>query len=232
MNHEHDTPPPGAALSVNDVMYTLFRHKWKIVLFAFLGIGAAAVVWLKKQPVFESEAKILVRYVSERRTIASGQGESDVVREPQSSGQAVVNAEVEILTSVDSVLEAVQAVGARKILAAYGGGSDENHAAGVLLGKLVPKVGSSGVVTIKLGHRDGKIARETLSRLIDAYRRRHVQIHRATEAYQDLQVEADRIRSRLSTTENQLKNVKADAKVISLEDAKLDIITQLSSVRS
>jgi polysaccharide biosynthesis transport protein len=232
MNNEHDPQQPGAAFSVSDVMYTLFRHKWKIVLFSFLGVGAAAAVWFVKAPLFESEAKILVRFVTERRTVASGPGESDVVREPETRGMAIINSEVEILTSADCILDAVRAIGPQKILAAYGGGTNIYQAAGLLRKHLTPKVGSSGVVTVELGHPDGEIAREALTRIIEAYRRKHVQIHRASEAYDDLQTEADRVRNRLLSTEAQLKTLKGQAKVISLEDAKADITTQLSSLRS
>ena len=232
MNHEHDPQQPGAAFSVSDVMYTLFRHKWKIVLFSFLGVAAAAAVWFVKAPLFESEAKILVRFVTERRAVAAGPGEADVVREPERQGMAVINSEVEILTSADCVLDAVRAISPQKILAAYGGGTNIYQAAGLLRKHLTPKVGSSGVVTVELGHPDGEIAREALTRIIEAYRRKHVQIHRASEAYDDLQAEADRVRNRLTSTEAQLSALKGQAKVISLEDAKADITTQLSSLRS
>jgi polysaccharide biosynthesis transport protein len=232
MNQEHDLQQPGAAFTVSDVMYTLFRHKWKIVLFSFLGVGAAAAAWFLKAPLFESEAKILVRFVTERRAVASGPGDSDVVREPETRGMAVINSEVEILTSADCILDAVRAIGSEKILAAYGGGTNIYQAAGLLRKQLTPKVGASGVVTVELGHRDGEIAREALTRIIEAYRRKHVQIHHASEAYDDLQAEADRIRNRLTSTEAQLKTVKGQAKVISLEDAKVDISVQLSSLRS
>lgn len=225
-------PQPGASISVGDVVYILFRHKWKIVLFTLLGFATVPVIWKKKQPLFESEAKILVRYVSERRAVPAGTGESDIVREPEARGLSVINSEVEILSSADCVLEAVRAVGASKILEAYGGGTNEYQAAGVLLKKLNPKVGSSGVVTVVLGHPDPEIAREALTRLIEAYRRKHVRIHRATEAYDDLQAEADRIRNRLAATEANLRLEKKKVNVISLEDAKAEITAQLTSLRS
>jgi polysaccharide biosynthesis transport protein len=232
MNPENHMPQPGASIGVGDVVYILFRHKWKIVLFTLLGLATVPVIWKKKQPLFESEAKILVRYVSERRAVATGAGESDIVREPEARGLSVINSEVEILSSADCVLEAVRAVGASKILEAYGGGTNEYQAAGVLLKKLNPKVGSSGVVTVVLGHPDPEIAREALTRLIEAYRRKHVRIHRATEAYDDLQAEADRIRIRLAASEADLRLEKKKVNVISLEDAKAEITAQLTSLRS
>ena len=56
-------PSPPAALSAGDIYYTLFRHKGKILLCALAGaVGAGAVRYLGEPP-YESEAKLLVRYV-------------------------------------------------------------------------------------------------------------------------------------------------------------------------
>ena len=54
-------PPPG--LNVQDILYVLFKHKWKILLCAAIGIGAAAAVFFRSPTVYESQAKLLVRYV-------------------------------------------------------------------------------------------------------------------------------------------------------------------------
>ena len=232
MNPDQQTVPQGASLSVNDVIYILLRHKWKIVAFTVLGILGASAVWWKKQPLFESRAKILVRYVAERRAVTSAPGESDIVREPELRGTAVLNSEVEILTSADCILEAVKAMGAAKVLEAYGGGTNDYDAAGLLLKQLNPKVGASGVVTVILAHRDPVVAREALEHIIEAYRRKHVQVHRATEAYAELQSEADLLRTRLAQTEQDLRDEKIKANVISLEDAKEDVGIQLSTLRA
>jgi polysaccharide biosynthesis transport protein len=232
VNPDQQTLPQGATLGVNDVIYILLRHKWKIVAFTLLGVLAATAVWLKKQPLFESRAKILVRYVTERRASPPTQGDADVVREPELRGTAVLNSEVEILTSADCILEAVRTMGASKILQAYGGGTNDYDAVGLLMKQLNPKVGASGVVTVTLAHRDPVIARDALEQIIEAYRRKHIKVHRATEAYDDLQTEADNLRTRLTQTELDLKEEKKLAQVISLEDAKEEIGLQLSALRT
>ena len=232
MDSDNQIPQQGPALGVSDVLYILFRHKWKVVFFALLGIAAATGVWVVKKPLYESSAKIWVRYVAERRGVNATGGEADVVREVEVRGLAVVNSEVEILTSVDSVLAAVHAIGAGRVLQAYGGGTNEHQAAGVLLGRLKPTVGSSGVVTIELGHPDPEIAREALSQIISAYRKTHLRIHRSTEAYDDLQSEADRIRTSLARTEDQLRTAKGEVNVIALDDTKQELATEIASLRS
>jgi succinoglycan biosynthesis transport protein ExoP len=232
VNPDQQTIPQGASLSVNDVIYILLRHKWKIVAFTLLGVLAATAVWLKKQPLFESRAKILVRYVAERRAVNTAPGDSDIVRDVELRGTAVLNSEVEILTSADCILEAVQALGAGQVLQAYDGGTNDYDAVGLLMNQLSPKVGSSGVITVTLAHRDPVIARKALEQIIEAYRRKHVKVHRATESYDDLQSEADSLRTRLTQTEQQLKEEKIKANVINLEEAKEDVSMQLSALRT
>ena len=41
------TVAPAASLNVQDILYVLFKHKWKILLCAAIGIGAAATVFLR-----------------------------------------------------------------------------------------------------------------------------------------------------------------------------------------
>ncbi|HEX7860379.1 MAG TPA: Wzz/FepE/Etk N-terminal domain-containing protein [Verrucomicrobiae bacterium] len=232
MDSDSQIPQQGPALGVGDVLYILFRHKWKILFFTLLGVGAAVGVWFLKKPVYESHAKIWIRYVAERRGVNATGGEADVVREPEVRGLAVVNSEVEILTSVDSVLAAVRALGGGRVLQAYGGGTNEHQAAGALLGRLKTIVGSSGVVTIELGHPDPEIAREALTEIISAYRKTHLKIHRSSEAYDDLQAEADRIRASLARTEDQLRSVKSEVNVISLDDTKQELSAEMATLRS
>src|SRR5438046_227790 len=57
---------PHSPLSLSDILSALFKHKWKIVLCAIVGLAAAAATYYFYPPVYESQAKLLVRYVLER----------------------------------------------------------------------------------------------------------------------------------------------------------------------
>ena len=63
-----DTPSP-SAWGKADILFAVFKHKWKIVIGALLGFGAAAAVFAFYTPDYESHAKLLVRYVLERTPI-------------------------------------------------------------------------------------------------------------------------------------------------------------------
>jgi uncharacterized protein involved in exopolysaccharide biosynthesis/Mrp family chromosome partitioning ATPase len=226
-------PSPGLPISPEDVISTLFRHKWKIIFFTLMGIAAAGILYVIDKPKFESRAKILIRYVTESRAVASAaDGKADIVRDPDPMGSTIMNSEAEILQSSDLVLATVRALGAEKILAAYGGGSNPYDAAAVLMSGIKLDPGrQSRVLTITLLHRDPKVAQEALKAFIHEYRDRHVAIHRSIGAYDDLQAERDQLRASVLQLEDQLRKEKNKAGVISLEPAKLDIAQQLSSLR-
>ena len=102
--------PPHASLNRNDILIALFKHKKKIALFAAAGLLAAAIVYVRYPPVYESKAKLLVRYLVERSTV-------DAIDNPTNSGSLtgtgrdnVLGSEVEILSSWDLAVEAAEEV--------------------------------------------------------------------------------------------------------------------------
>ena len=58
-------PPPAQtpSMTVGDIYYVLFRHKWKILLCSLAGIVASAAFFVLRPPPYVSEAKLFVRYV-------------------------------------------------------------------------------------------------------------------------------------------------------------------------
>src|SRR5215470_17616065 len=114
----HTSPQPGehaagSGMNVRDVLYMLLRHKWKIIILGLAGIGAAAGVYFTAPPVYESQAKLLVRYVVDRSAV---DGLDTQIKTPTADNHALINSEVEILTSADLIREVAEAVGVDKLL--------------------------------------------------------------------------------------------------------------------
>ena len=87
----------------------------KLITFAMLGFSAVACSRLMAPPMYESEAKLLVRYVVDRSVVdpvesASGSAAASRV------GESMINTEVEILRSWDLYEEAAEVVGPQKLL--------------------------------------------------------------------------------------------------------------------
>ena len=106
-----DPTPPNAGFGVQDVLYVIFKHKWKIVLLTLLGLAAAGGIAWKEGYIYESRAKLLVRYVRAYSDIDAWESQKEAGGR---SGDYVTNAEIEILTSRDLARMVVEAVGVER----------------------------------------------------------------------------------------------------------------------
>ncbi|MGL5018784.1 MAG: hypothetical protein ACRDBP_11665, partial [Luteolibacter sp.] len=109
MKPQSKAPAP-SGFGIHDVLYILFKHKWKIVLLSLIGFAVAGFMALRvlRGPSFESGAKLMIRYVVERSTIDPEAGERMM-----SGGMST---ELEILSSRDTAIEVAEAVGPKKLM--------------------------------------------------------------------------------------------------------------------
>src|SRR5690349_12917396 len=128
---EIQVEPVAPGLQLNDIYYTLFRHKWKILGCALAGFVAAAGLYLLNKPMYQSEAKLFVRYVIESKSFSPNPSDPQV-KSPDSRGDNIINSELEILTSLDIAQQVAEAIGPQKILGMSGGGSNVTDAAIVI----------------------------------------------------------------------------------------------------
>src|ERR1043166_1423516 len=92
-------PATTHTLDLSDIYYVLFRHKWKILLCSIAGIAGALTLYRSDTPLYQSEAKLLVRYIvsgGKSEGPAAAHDQSKIV--PDERGQSIMNTEVEILT--------------------------------------------------------------------------------------------------------------------------------------
>jgi uncharacterized protein involved in exopolysaccharide biosynthesis/Mrp family chromosome partitioning ATPase len=219
-------------ITVGDVWYALFRHKWKILTLAALGVVAAAVLYLITPPPYVSEAKLLVRYVVESRSV-EGPGPDGQVKTPPSTSENIINSESEIIQSLDLCRQVAEMIGPRKVLAKATGGSNVTEAAGMIYrGLSVDNPKKSNVIRVAMTHPDPEVAQLVLQHLIDLYFKRHVEIHRALGTMDAFLAEqTDQVRSRLVQTDAELRNLRTNAGVLSLEDTKKSYTEQIGSIR-
>src|ERR1041385_9143008 len=133
MNAKQTRPHHAPMFTLGDIYYILFRHKWKIAGFAAVGVLAAVITTFAWPKIYTSEAKLLVKYVTESRMPVGPNGQNEHTIDPDANGRNVINTELQILTSRDLCLEVVTNLTAAKIL-----GRDGNvvAAANVLHGNL------------------------------------------------------------------------------------------------
>src|SRR5437867_9615935 len=109
--HQH---PQHSGINLNDIFFALFKRKWTILLCAAVGIVAAAAFYFLYPPSYESQAKLLVRYVLERSGVDPIEAEKAGAASSNEADR-VIGAEIEILTSWDLAAQVADAVGAKRL---------------------------------------------------------------------------------------------------------------------
>src|SRR5438552_9803211 len=111
-------PQHHSGIHLSDILFALFKRKRTIILCALLGIIAAAAFYFFYPPVYESQAKLLVRYVLERSAVDSIESTNASAAAASSNiyTDRVIGAEIEILTSWDLAVQVAQAIGPKRLL--------------------------------------------------------------------------------------------------------------------
>lgn len=230
-NHPPQAPSP--SFELGDFYYTIFRHKWKILLCSLAGI-AAALAYRKFSPYpYQSEAKLFVRYViTEDRSLGPA-GDDSVIKSPDQRGETIMKSEAEILTSLDLAQEVAAEVGPAKILASTGGAQSQDAAAVMIQKNLTVEVAPySSVIRIVFTHPDAAVVQVVLRDLIDSYKKKHSDIHRPGGMVDDsLTQETDQLRASLNQTEEDLRSTLNQANIVSLDDFKRINIEQRADLR-
>jgi uncharacterized protein involved in exopolysaccharide biosynthesis/Mrp family chromosome partitioning ATPase len=227
-------PPTSPAINIADIYYIIFRHKWKIVAISALGLLVAVMLPLAWRTPYQSEAKLFIRYVLETKSPGQlGGGSESGIKSPDERGENIINSELEILTSLDLAQQVADAIGPEKILAKVDGKNDRQSAAGFIRRNLTVDVPpKSDVIRLTLTHPDPDMVQPLLTQLVASYLKKHEEIHRPIGIFDDfLTQQTDHLRSRLAQTEQELRQAKTNAGIISLEDAKKGFGDQVSRIR-
>jgi pSer/pThr/pTyr-binding forkhead associated (FHA) protein/uncharacterized protein involved in exopolysaccharide biosynthesis len=215
-------------LTLGDIYYILFRHKWKILVISGLGVIAGLLVPVLWPHIYESEAKLLVKYVVDNRVLSDPSGSARVTL-PDGAGRNIINTELQILTSLDLDEEVATNVGADKIMGKPN--SNVLQAAGFIHSHLLVDPNNSDVIRIVFQHSDPAVVQPVLSEVIATYLKRHAEVHRPEGADEFLTQETDRLKNRLAQTEELLRSAKTNLGIISLADAEQAFGEKISKIQ-
>jgi uncharacterized protein involved in exopolysaccharide biosynthesis len=229
-NGQHNGSSPGTTL--NDIYFVLFRQKWKIISLSVAAVVAGVAYYLFNPPPFQSEAELLVRYVLDSRS-PNPSSKNSRETSPTELGDNIINSEIKILTSFDIAEEVAKNIGPEKILAQSGGGSDPIHAANVIRNNLfVQAPDKSSVIDIIFRNPDPAIVQPVLQEIISAYLDKHLKVHQLVGKSDDfLTEETARLGSQIAQTEEDLRAVKTNAGIISVEDSETFYAGQIARIR-
>jgi len=237
MSAENQTPDAeledsGGGIEITDIYFILFRRKWLILGGIMLGLVAAAGLWKLRQPLYQSDAKLMVKYVVETPAIVVP-GTEVRVQNPDEGGAGVLNSEIEILNSGDLVQHVVKVIGPRRILPEGADTNDIDRAAGIIARnfKAVP-LQRSKILSLRFSHPKSDVAQGVLQELIDVYLRKHDEIHRSLGiSDQTLVQQREQLRTNLASAEFEYRKLRESVGVHSLEDSKAGSIKLESSIR-
>jgi succinoglycan biosynthesis transport protein ExoP len=216
---------------MNDVLFILFRHKWKILVCAAIGILAAAATYFFTPPLYESQAKLLVRYVVERSAVDGMDSQGKNMGSPESSAIAI-HSEVEILTSSDLAMQVASKVrGDRLLPNSAKKATDADAALAIQKNLEVSGVKESNIISVSYKNEDPRLASEVLQELITRYFDKHLEVHRSLGAFDFVTREADKLGAELNQTEEELKRLKAEGGITSLAEDTASLATELAKVR-
>src|SRR5258708_37514933 len=100
-------PPSPHGMTLADIYFILFRHKWKIAAISALGLVAALLVPLVMPRPYQSEAKLLIKYVLDSKAPTQLTPGDQRMKTPDDRGENIINSELEILTSLDLAMDVV-----------------------------------------------------------------------------------------------------------------------------
>ncbi|MBL9135626.1 MAG: hypothetical protein JNK85_07155 [Verrucomicrobiales bacterium] len=219
--------PAAVGFKVQDIYYVLFRHKWKILILSTLGvlIGVAALFVLK--PKYVSEARILVKYIRETREVTTPDGLS--IRSPDSRGENIINSEIDLLTSLDLMKEVVLSVGPTNIARDVPLPDAFSAAVGMLNSGLdAASQRKSSTLYLSYKHPVPEVAGLVLSNVVASYLKLHARVHTASDALADASRQVDMKRASLAQIESELRRLKQELGIVSLEEDKRALFDQMN----
>jgi uncharacterized protein involved in exopolysaccharide biosynthesis/Mrp family chromosome partitioning ATPase len=234
-----------------DILFALFKRKRIIIVCAVVGIIASAAVYFLYPPSYESQAKLLVRYVTERSAVDPIDAEKAAAAS-NNEADRVIGAEMEILTSWDLAIQVAQAIGPQRLLPPpqdlvsrvaraiglkgllppSGASATEGDAAGAVssgLKVLSPK--GSNIILVSYKNRDPQIATLVLQELLSRYFVKHLEVHRSAGAFDFVTQQTDQVRARLNQTEDALNSLKEKTGIASLKEGSAAVTTEAAKTQ-
>jgi Mrp family chromosome partitioning ATPase/uncharacterized protein involved in exopolysaccharide biosynthesis len=230
MNTRQTSQPPPASISLRDVYYVLFRHKWLILILTALGLAASFAVYSLWHFPYTSQAELFIRYIQDVTDPSAMDGTATRVKSPDDRGVNILNTELQVLTSLDLALQVATNIGPGRVLGKPEESNNVSAAVAFIGGNLkaeVPK--NSDVILLSLTGPKPDVLQPVLSALIDAYKRRYLEIH-MTPGFTDasLQEQTDMAKSRLAEAMQTLETEKAELGITSLPDATKNVADQIA----
>jgi uncharacterized protein involved in exopolysaccharide biosynthesis len=224
---DFEEQPVQSSIGLSDILFVLFRHKWKIIFSGLVGLIAASAIYFLVSRVYESQAKLLVRYVMERSAV---DGLDSQIKTPTPENETLLNSEIEILTSSDLLRQVAESIGTNKL----GLGPDASIQDAVeLIGHSldVSVVKDTNIISVVYSSGNPNLPMPVVQELVKRYFDKHLEVHRSIGAFNFVAKETAEVKKRLAETEAELKELKESVGIISLTEAKANLAAEFGKTQ-
>src|SRR5881394_3186248 len=221
---------PHSGMKLGDILFALFKRKLTIVVCAVLGILAAAALYRFYPPSYESQAKLLVRYVLERSGVDPVEAEKAAAAS-NNEGDRVIGAEMEILTSWDLAVQVAQAIGPRRLLPTTREPTESAAARSIISGLKVISDKGSNIILVSYKNANPEMATLVLQELLSRYFVKHLEVHRSAGAFDFVAQQTDQVRTRLNQTEDALKSLREKTGLAALKEGSAALTAEAAKTQ-
>ena len=236
-----------SGIHLSDILFALFKRKRPIILCAVVGIIAAAAFYFFYPPAYESQAKLLVRYVLERSAVDPIEAEKAAAASSNYTDR-VMDAEIEILTSWDLAVQVAEAIGPKRLLppatdlltkVAHAIGlkppsaaaTEGEAASSIVLNLRVISNKGSNIILVSYKNHDPQMATLVLQELLSRYFVKHLEVHRSAGAFDFVTQQTDQVRARLNQTEDALKSLRDKTGIVSLKEGSAALTAEAAKTQ-
>jgi len=241
-----------SGVRLGDIFFALFKCKRTIIVCAAVGLIAAAAVYFLFPPSYESQAKLLVRYVTERSAVDPADAEKAAAESNNNQADRVIGAEIEILSSWDLAVQVAQALGPQRLLPPpkdlssrllqrfglkqllppSGVSATEAAAAqSVASGLKVTSNKGSNIILVSYKNRNPEVATLVLQELLSRYFVKHLEVHRSAGAFDFVAQQTDQVRAHLDQTQDALKVLRGKLGITSLKEGSAALTNEAAKAQ-
>ncbi|HME43113.1 MAG TPA: Wzz/FepE/Etk N-terminal domain-containing protein [Syntrophorhabdales bacterium] len=221
------------AYSLRDLMAILFKHKYKILIpFVVIAIGTLVVARLWFSPKqYVARAVLMVKFGREFQSVSELPGQE----RPGINQEAIINTEMQILTSSDLAKKLLETAGAYNLYPdlakspAQGPALQEIASLQFRQNLFVKPVSRTNLIEVYYRHDNPVVAAKAVNQLVDLFQEKHLQVFSENKT-PFLEEQEKAYQEKLKESENRLAGFRQRYEVYSLEQQKSLLITQRSAV--
>ena len=219
--------------SLRDLLAILFKHKYKMLIpFVVIAIGTVVVAKVWFSPIqYAARAVLMIKFGREFTPVTELPGQ----QAPGINQEAIVNTEMQILTSSDLAKSLLKTAGAYTLYPdlakspAQGPALEEMAALQVRQNLFVKPVPKTNLIEVYYRHDNPRIAAKAVNQLVDLFQEKHLQVFSDNKT-PFLEEQQKAYQEKLKESENRLTGFRQKYEVYALDEQKGLLVKQRSDL--